>query len=181
MRINTFSTNNKGDFLTTNVLISIEPPLPFRGRGFANLNTYKCFRVFYCTVVPTVISNPFLRIFFEALTSRSWWALQCGQSHSRIPIFPIPATLLFLLPHSLQICVDGKCLGIFMNSTPSRWHLYSNLSITIRGAFNCTFLLKWLFWFHAIIFSFWTAMKEEFLTEEKYYNTNNKVKKLGRV
>ena len=48
-----------------------EPPRPFRGRGFANLNTYKCFRVFYCTVVPTVISNPFLRIFFEAFTSRS--------------------------------------------------------------------------------------------------------------
>ena len=51
--------------------LKFEPPRPFRGRGFANLNTYKCFRVFYCTVVPTVIFNPFLRIFFEALTSRS--------------------------------------------------------------------------------------------------------------
>ena len=50
--------------------LPVEPPRAFRGRGFANLKTYQCFRVFYCTVVPTAISNPFLRMFFEALTSR---------------------------------------------------------------------------------------------------------------
>ena len=143
----------------------IEPPWPFRCRRFTNPIPTKCFRTFYCTVVPTVISNPFLRIFFEALTSRSWWALQCGKSPFQYYYLSYSCQC-FHFSHCIRcrFVWMKKCLGTLMNSTPSRWHFYSNLSRKIRGAFNCAFLLKRLLHCHEIIFSFWTAIKEHFLT-----------------
>ena len=111
------------------------------------------FGYFYCTVVPTV-SKPLFSIFIAALMSRLWYFPHLEHFQFRIPNFPIPLMFLFFSLQLLHICVDAKDLGTFTNSTLFQCALFSIMSMNVRGAFICSFLLRFLSFFQFMMFSF---------------------------
>ena len=119
--------------------------------------------IFYCIVVPAIF-NPSFKILILAFMSLSCIVLHFWHFHVLIPMFCIPFMLVFCFLQLLHICVDGNFLGTLMNGILFHLHLYSILSMNVRGAFNCKLCDRCLFFFHAMMFSFCTAINEEFWT-----------------